>query len=457
MTSSTTQARSAARGGRRIVLGFVVALAAVASLALWDERREQAAALDDFAEEQVALAAAVAREVGARLASAPRDGLARASALELLRREHVGADRPGLAVALFAPPDASELVDADGARVASPPIERALAEGRTRVWLDREEAAAIGLPARRAAVGLARADAGTLGVWRVALATSALRVRDRERRAELRLALTVVLGAALALGFARVALDRQRRALDLERDLALADLELRADERLARSTRAATMGTLAMGIGHEVSTPLGVIAGRAEQLEARVVGDERAARAVAAIREQTEKIRRIVRAFLDLARGAAPALASCDPKEIVAGSIELVEHRFDKASVTLERDAAHDLPKVRCDKPMLSHALANLLLNACDACERGGRVRVSARVEGERVVFAVRDDGAGIPPEIAAHVTDPFFTTKAPGQGTGLGLAIAHEIVRMHRGELSLEPIEPRGTLARVALPKETT
>jgi signal transduction histidine kinase len=95
----------------------------------------------------------------------------------------------------------------------------------------------------------------------------------------------------------------------------------------------------------------------------------------------------------------------------------------------------------------------NLLLNACDACARGGRVEAVAVREGGRVVVTVTDDGRGITKEEAARATEPFFTTKAPGQGSGLGLAITHEIVKLHRGEISLAPASPRGTRATISLP----
>jgi signal transduction histidine kinase len=101
---------------------------------------------------------------------------------------------------------------------------------------------------------------------------------------------------------------------------------------------------------------------------------------------------------------------------------------------------------------MLQHALVNLLLNACEACAPGGRVRVAAHREKDGVAFTVTDDGAGISAEAAARATEPFFTTK--GHGAGLGLAITSEIVKMHRGTFTLRPASPRGTVAAVIIPE---
>jgi signal transduction histidine kinase len=102
---------------------------------------------------------------------------------------------------------------------------------------------------------------------------------------------------------------------------------------------------------------------------------------------------------------------------------------------------------------MLQQALVNLLLNACDACTRGGRVVARVAREGDRVTFEVTDDGRGITTEEAARATEPFFTTKAPGAGSGLGLAIANEITKLHNGKLVLAPASPRGTRATLTIP----
>jgi signal transduction histidine kinase len=428
---------------------MLLAVAAVALLAFWDHRRESAAALDDFAEEQATLAASVAAELSTRLAAVRRDGLLIAEQLDEGRR----VERPGIVRLLLLGPDDPHLRATDGGVLDSEPVQRALAAERTSVWIERPEAAALGLPPRRAAAGLARIDAGPLGRWAVAVVTSAERVRDRELRASLRLTLGVILAAGLVFAFGTAALRRQRRGLLLERELALAALARERDAELTTASRAATLGTLAMGIAHEVSTPLGVISGRAEQLLSKVDSDDRAARSVRAILEQSERIRRVIRTFLDVVRGGAPALGDTPPAAVLEGALALVEHRFAAVGVALSKRAAPDLPLIHGDVPMLQQAIVNLLLNACDACAHGGRVAASVGLAGERVVFTVTDDGRGITAEEAARAAEPFFTTKAPGMGSGLGLAITHEIVKLHRGQLTLEPASPRGTRATVSVP----
>ncbi|MFT3776475.1 MAG: HAMP domain-containing sensor histidine kinase [Minicystis sp.] len=494
----------AARAAPLVVL-MVLAVAAVTGLAFWDKQREATAVLEDFAEEQATLAGSVASELETRLAAIRRDGLVLAESLEEGRRtpataidgyagyalragdappsapigsslvlqvpaargrvldlqlptaklleEAVHVERPGSSRLLVRGPADHDFRTTDGRVVVLDPLRQAIDTGRRSVWITAAEAISLGLPQRRAAVGLDVIDAGPFGRWGVAVVSSADRVRAREARALWRLVLGVILAAGLVFVFGTAALRRQRRGLLLERELALQALARDRDAELATASRAAMMGTLAMGIAHEVSTPLGVIAGRAEQLSSRVADDERAARAVQAILEQTDRIRRTIRGFLDLVRGESPALGDTLPSTVLVGAVALVEHRFNAAGVTLTTDVAAGLPAIHCDAAMLQQAIVNLLLNACDACERGGHVEARARSDGERVAFTVTDDGAGITPEAAARATEPFFTTKARGQGSGLGLAITSEIVKMHRGTLSLIPASPRGTCASVIVP----
>jgi two-component system, NtrC family, sensor kinase len=440
-------------GARSLIVLMVLAVAAVALLELWDQQRESSSALDDFAQDQAALAASVAAGMSARLDVPAGDhAIDRAALPARLLMGALSLERPGAARLLVLGPD-GRLRGSDGSEVECAPVRDAITAERTAVWLSRSEAAELGLRPRRAAAGLGRIDAGPLGRWAVAVVTSAERVRDRQRRAALRLMLGVIVAAGLVVAFGTAALRRQRRSLLLERELALAELARERDAELETANRAATLGTLAMGIAHEVSTPLGVIAGRAEQLLPRLEGDERSARAARAILDQAGRIQRVIRAFLDVVRGGAPALVDAEPAAVLESAAALVEHRFAAGGIALSRHAAADLPAIRGDVPMLQQALVNLLLNACDACARGGHVVAAVAQEGKRVIFTVTDDGRGITPEEAAGATAPFFTTKAPGLGSGLGLAIANEIVKMHRGALALGPATPRGTAATLALP----
>ena len=439
-------------------LGVVV----ITALALYDEQREFEAALEALARQQQLLALLLTDELTARLAAVQRDARLVAPSTEGRTMERTvpvawlmgplaRIERPEELVVVVRPPGHASWQAADGRQLQSDPLTHAADDGRDTTRLEREDAVTLGLPNRRAVAGVATTDAGPLGRWTTAVVASASQERDRWDRARGRLLIGLLVPCALIVAFGATALRRQRRELELEKQLALAALVRESDEQLSRASRAATTGTLAMGIAHEISTPLGVIVGRAEQLEARLGDDPKAQRAVRAISEQADRITQVVRGFLDLARGGSPSLRPVAPGDVARGARRLVEHRFVAARIALVIVVDDGLPTLAGDLRLLEHAVVNLLLNACEASSAGTEVALSVREHGAGVDFLVEDRGAGIRPEHVARATEPFFTTKP--EGSGLGLAIVHEIVSIHRGSLVLEPHEGGGTRARIHLP----
>jgi len=427
---------------------MLAAVASVALLAYWDARRESEAALADFAQEQQTLAVALAMDVRDRLHVTSK----RASFAELINGLH-SAQRPRANVIALLPPDAREFVTSDGHAIALDALRGALLAGQTAFRLTRETAALLGLPARTALAGLARVEDDENGTWGVVAVASAERERDREMWAKWRLVLSVITAAGLVSGFGGLALRKQKSALVLENQVLLAQTRQEADERLQTASKAATLGTLAMGVAHEIATPLGVISLRAEQLAAKLAGEERGSAAAQAIIEQCERITLIIRGLLGLARGGKPATQEIDPRTLVEASIVMVAHRFAQSRVTIDTKSPADIPRITGDPRLLEQALINLLLNACDASPPGASVRVSLGTDAEMVLLSVVDQGPGISPQDVDRALQPFFTTKPDGQGTGLGLAVAREIVSSHRGTLTLAPGSPRGTKAVIRIP----
>lgn len=428
-----------------LAASMIATVAVVATLAFLDGERESRAALADFADEQARLSEALATTVSTLTNGGAVGVLSIGDALRRL-------ERPGGTVVLLRPPGEVTFRDLGGGTRDVATLAAAFASGASTLRLSRDEAAALGLPARTALAGLALAPS-VGGTWGVVVVTSAEKERDREKRARIRLVLGVTLVGAVVLAFGSLARREQRKELLLERRLALADLAAERDERLARASRVVTLGTFASGVAHEVGTPLAVILGRAEQLLPRVAGDERARKSVEAIVEQTGRIDQVLRAFLAVVRGDPIEAGPVSARALVAEAVAYVEHRFEQAEVTLDDQVPDHLPALRGDARLLAQVVVNLLLNACDACAPGGVVRLEGMRRGDEVVLRVLDDGAGISAEAAARATEPFFTTKPAGKGTGLGLAIAHEILKSHRGRLSLAPRSEGGTCAEIALP----
>ena len=430
-----------------LTLAVILSLGAVAMVVLSGEGREASAALEELAQDQGAQAVSVADLLAVELnaskaAPAPSDPMILSVLTPL---EH-----PGSLHLFLLPPGEGRLLGLDGRMLLDPGLRGPLEQGARWVRLDRSQAGRLGLPPRMAVAGLAWTTALDGRRWGVATVASALRERDRAYRARVRTTASLLVMGVIVLAFGGVALKLQREDLELARVLELNELQRGKEAQLNQASRAATMLTFAAGLAHEVSTPLGVITGRAQQLLPRVREDEKAHKAVLMIQEEAEGLGRMVRRFLDLARGGSPSLEEADPVDLARGAAALVQHRFQEAGVDLSLDLAPELPKLHGDARLLMQVLVNLLLNACDAARQVG---LTVRCEGAALLFRVSDDGVGMAPEMAARVLEPFFSTKPAERGTGLGLAIAHEIVKMHRGTLRIESRPQQGTQVTVSLP----
>jgi signal transduction histidine kinase len=296
---------------------------------------------------------------------------------------------------------------------------------------------------------------GGPGDWSLAVVASAAALDARERTLLTRLLLTsvglVVSIGGLGLVFAR----QQRRAAALEERLRH-DQERRAlEEQIARAEKLLTVGVLAAGIAHEIGTPLAIIRGRAEaQLEK--VSDAPTVTALKAIVEQIDRISSTIRQVLDFAHRQPVAVRPTDARAAASRALAMLDWRFRRKEVTARLDVEADVPQIAADPDQLQQTLLNLLLNSCDACARGGTVRI--RIGGDVAVpgtvrIAIEDDGCGIAPENIQAVFDPFFTTKGRGEGTGLGLFVASNIVRRHGGRIRLESDPGKGTTAIIDWP----
>jgi len=157
-----------------------------------------------------------------------------------------------------------------------------------------------------------------------------------------------------------------------------------------------------------------------------------------------------VRGFthMDQATVAEPV----DLKTSLGNTVAVLKAKARSKSVAVTVEVEPDLPRVRGFVGELNQIWANLIDNALDAVPDSGRVEVTANRERQRVVVRVVDNGAGIPPEVRAHLFEPFFTTKPVGKGTGLGLDIVKRLVTHNDAEIEVETA-PGRTEFRVSIP----
>lgn len=223
-------------------------------------------------------------------------------------------------------------------------------------------------------------------------------------------------------------------------------------EQLIRADRLAAMGELTAGVAHEVRNPLGIIRASVQLVEDSRCDAERIRQATGVIKQEIDRLDRVIKALLDFGRPSAPTLQPVEVNEAL-GDVVLFTRRFaSRGGVDIVEDFASPLPKVLADADQLKQIAVNLISNAVQAMEEtGGRVTVSTRGADGYVEMAFADNGPGIPPDRLSKVFDPFYSTRS--EGTGLGLTIVHRIVDEHNGHIEVMSEPGEGTVFTVSLP----
>ena len=232
----------------------------------------------------------------------------------------------------------------------------------------------------------------------------------------------------------------------------------RALERRAANAEAlSTMGTLALGLAHEIRNPLNAAVLQmhllGKQVDREVPEPARASMRdrVHIVVGEIKRLGRLLTEFLELARPRGLAQEPLAIGEVIDSVIELHQAEASQRGVVAERVDDGAVPRVLGDREKLRQVFVNLFVNALDATTTGGSVRITTRHRGDKVLVDVVDDGSGIAESDLSRLFDPFFTTK-PG-GTGLGLSIVRKILEQHGGGLSVRSQPGQGTTVEVELP----
>jgi two-component system, NtrC family, sensor kinase len=280
---------------------------------------------------------------------------------------------------------------------------------------------------------------------------------------------------------------------DLERknlELAARKAQLeRLQAQIVHSEKMAGLGQLAAGVAHELNNPAGFIYGNmdlirgylgrlelvlsfyervsfptAEAAELNLTKKEIGYDAllpdlrsmIADCAEGAERIREIVRNLRLFSRLDEAEFKKVDLHESIDSTLRLLAHYYGARRIRLVKEYGK-LPLVNCYAGQLNQVWTNLLVNAAQAIEGEGEVKISSRVEGESALITISDTGCGIEPGELRKIFDPFFTTKPVGEGTGLGLSISYGIVEKHRGTISAESVPGAGTKFCVSIPIDSS
>ena len=238
----------------------------------------------------------------------------------------------------------------------------------------------------------------------------------------------------------------------------------RAHEHALHTEKMASIGKMAAVLAHEINNPLSGILTYAKLLRKWIVNDDGGKNRRAEICDSLDLIasesRRcgdLVKNLLTFSRTTPMNLQPTNLNRVIEQSLRLIQHQLDLATVQVQLQLDQNLPEVVCDGAQIEQVLLALMMNALDAMPQGGNlwVTTTTEVSEEIVRITVRDDGAGISPDILPRLFEPFLTTKEVGKGVGLGLAISRSILERHNGKIEVQSELGRGTTFMIDLPCE--
>lgn len=288
--------------------------------------------------------------------------------------------------------------------------------------------------------------------------------------------------------FRRLRLAELQHHEDLERAVEERTCELqKAHSLLLQNEKMALVGQIAAGVAHEINNPLGFISCNLESLrkfservlvflmvQSESIAKYCPAEELARMDELRTKshINRIVDEIPEMVTESLEGVgrikeivcnlkgfARIDDKEFIAASINDI---INKALTIVRNELKYvasmvtdfgDISPLKCLPNQLAQVFMNLLVNAAQAIEGHGEIRIRTWQEEGNVFVSISDSGCGIPDEVKEHIFEPFFTTKEVGKGTGLGLPICYDIIHKHSGEIQVSSIVGTGTTFTIRLP----
>jgi signal transduction histidine kinase len=237
------------------------------------------------------------------------------------------------------------------------------------------------------------------------------------------------------------------------------------------SRKLAALGRLMAGVAHEVKNPLNAMTIHLELLKQKLArqpaiagagpvarGDSLASppdvtKHVDIIGKEIRRLDEVLNGFLKFARPDELKLQPVRLASLISDIRTSVGPEANRRNVIMKVECPDSLPEINADPGMLSQALLNLALNACQAMPDGGTLKITCRTAPKRrVEIDIEDTGIGIPPENLGRIFDLYFTTKE--KGSGIGLSMVYRIVQLHDGEVEVQSTPGRGTRFRLTFPQ---
>jgi signal transduction histidine kinase len=241
----------------------------------------------------------------------------------------------------------------------------------------------------------------------------------------------------------------------------------KAQSQIIQSAKMTAVGQLGAGVAHELNNPLGGVLGYAQliietfkqsQNDPEKLGQCKAYAEF--IEREALRCKKIVENLLNFSRKPKSEKLDCQGvNEALQETLSVCGNQLKLKQIKVIVNIDPDLRDVMCIKNQVQQVFANLILNAQQAMEEGGTLKIKAFnvVEREQTVNKIKiqfiDQGKGIAKENLKKIFDPFFTTKTTTNGTGLGLSVSYQIIRAHDGTIEVESEEGKGTTFSIVLP----
>lgn len=226
----------------------------------------------------------------------------------------------------------------------------------------------------------------------------------------------------------------------------------KAQKSLIKTEKLASVGTLASGLTHEISSPLAGLKNCLIRIKKNPQKTQ-INRYFSLMMNAIQKIEKVVIGLLNFSRRDDYNFKPFNLYKTISRALSLVEYKLEKSDVDIEKNFDEKLIDCIGDSQHIEQVIINLILNAVDAMPQGGKLYISSFLNNSAACIEIEDTGVGIPPENLDKIFDPFFSTKEPGKGTGLGLSVSYNIIREHGGDISAESEENKGTKFIINLP----
>lgn len=227
---------------------------------------------------------------------------------------------------------------------------------------------------------------------------------------------------------------------------------------LLQSEKMASLGILTAGVAHEINNPLNYIMGAYTGLnrhyEEKTFSDnyEEVGLLIAALKTGVDRSSAIVQGLNQFSRKSESHDEDCYLHSIIDNSLTMLHNKI-KHHITIDKDFTDSDVIVKGNVGNLHQVFINVLGNAVQAIESDGIIKIKTSIYESTVMIVVTDTGGGIAPGNLNKVTDPFFTTKDPGEGTGMGLSISYNIIQEHNGALMIDSELGVGTSVKISFP----